>query len=148
MAPRDAKRVKPMEFIYRNLNAAKQGLPSWQYGAKPKQPRKGRDGKPLRHADVYAADVTFRESPPSWRRCLRDALDPTTGKGWDVHAYAVAREIVAGVPAGMPRVAITYDKYGSGRFVRKSDGAALVSCQWVHFAADGHAYALGRIVVE
>lgn len=130
-------------FIYRNLTAAKGGGPQWQMGEKPKQPLKDAQGKALRFADVFAHDVTFRESAASWRRCRAQAADPTCRQGWDVHAYAVG-EIVDGVPEGA-RVAITYDKNGCGRFIRKDTGAVITYCEYVHFAADGHSYAVGVV---
>lgn len=144
-------------FIYRNLNAAKAGLPSWQYGPKPKQPVKGSDGQPLRHAIVLAANVTFRESAASWARCLRNVADRSCKSGWDVHAYAVGDvfgEADAALCAALRvasragRVAITYDKYGCGRFIRKDTGAPLAYCEFVHFRADGHCDAYGRITEE
>ena len=138
------------QFIYRNLNAAKQGLPSWQYGPRPKQPLKGSDGQPLRHAVVVAANVTFRESAASWARCLANVQDRSCKSGWDVHAYAVG-DIVAADESGMRQqfgapVAITYDKANTGRFIRKDTGAPLAWCELVAFCADGHSRAFGRIV--
>lgn len=137
-------------FIYRNLNAAKAGLPSWQYGPKPKQAIKGADGQPLRHENVWAADVTFRESPTSWARCLRNVQDKTCKSGWDVHAYAVGTVLVS-APAALGRgaaVPITYDKARTGRFIRKDTGRVITFCEFVQFAPDGHCYASGRITEE
>jgi hypothetical protein len=135
-------------FVYRNLKA-KAGAPTWQYGERPKQPRKGADGKPVRFAEILVSGVTFKDSPASQKRCLAN-IAAKNGKSWDVHAYACG-EIVAAVtsgtvarPQGKP-VAITYDKYGCGHFVRKDTGAVITHCAYVVFAADGHSYAFGDI---
>lgn len=137
-------------FIYRNLSAAKGKGPQWQYGAKAKAPLKDANGKPAKFAEVLAFGVTFKLSEASRLRCLRQ-LAEGKGKGWDVHAYACAIEVKDAVatgtvarPAGVA-VAITYDKFGSGRFVRKDTGAAIEYCAYVVFASDGHTYAYGYI---
>ena len=131
------------QYIYRNLTTGR-----WQYGSKPKQPHKGADGKAIRHSDVFAINVSFKESAASWRRCLANARNPASKQSWDVHAFAIG-DIVDKIPASamLPgnRVAITYDKWNSGRFIRKDTGEAIAFCQFVWFASDGHCYAVGEI---
>lgn len=138
----------PKQFLYRNLKA-KAGCPTWQYGAKPKQPLK-RDGKAIRFNEVLAFSVTFKESEASWRRCLRQANDPSVRSGWDVHAYACGQVIEASENGTVTRpqgngVPITYDKNGCGRFIRKDTGQPIEYCAYVVFAADGHSYAYGYV---
>lgn len=136
-------------FVYRNLSAARGNGPQWQYGDKPKQPVKA-NGKPAKFAEILAFGVSFKLSEASRLRCLRQ-LAEGKGKGWDVHAYARAIEVKDAVtdgsvarPSGVG-VPITYDKFGTGRFVRKDTGAAIEYCAYVFFAADGHTYAYGYI---
>lgn len=129
-------------YIYRNLSAARGNKPQWQYGEKPKKPV----GK---FAEILARDVTFKLSEASRQRCLRQ-LAEKRGKGWDVHAYAIG-DVLSAVASGTVArpsgkiTAITYDKFGCGRFVRKDNGAAIERCAYVVFAADGHTYAIGSI---
>lgn len=136
-------------FIYRNLKA-KPGCPTWQYGASPKSPIKGRDGKPVRFAEVLVSNVTFKESEASWRRCLANARNPAVRAGWDVHAYACG-DVVSAVTSGTVArpmgvvTPITYDKNGCGHFVRKDTGAVITYCEHVVFASDGHSYAIGQV---
>lgn len=137
-------------FIYRNLGAAKGNKPQWQYGERPKKPVSDANGKPAKFAEVLAFGVTFKLSEASRLRCLRQ-LAEGKGKGWDVHAYACAIEVKAAVTEGKvsrpdgAAVAITYDKFGCGKFIRKDTGAAIEYCAYVVFAADGHTYAYGYI---
>lgn len=137
-------------FIYRNLSAARGQGPQWQFGPKPKAPVKDADGKPWRFAEIRAHGVTFKLSEVSRVRCLRQ-LAEGRGKGWDVHAFAcgdVVATSAAGFTVARPNgaaVAITYDKCGTGRFIRKDTGAAIEFCAFVVFAADGHTYAYGEI---
>jgi hypothetical protein len=135
---------KQMSYIYRNLTTGK-----WQFGDKPKAPWK-RDGKPLRFTAVVARHVSFHLSESSRQRCLKN-LQTNSKYGWDVHAYAVGTVIacteqgdIADPVPGKP-IAITYDKFNSGRFIRKDTGQPITYCQYVHFAADGHTYALGEV---
>lgn len=125
-----------MMYLYRNLRT---GL--WQYGDKPKQPVKGADGKAIGFSAVLMRDVTFKLSETSRQRCLRQ-LAEKMGYGWDVHAYAVG-EIVKDPARYSCPIPITYDKAGTGQFIRKDTGATITSCELVLFAADGHCYAAG-----
>lgn len=129
-------------FLYRNLRT---GL--WQLGERPVA-----SAAWPRHREVLLAGVTFRRSERSWERCLRNAQTPGTKQGWEVHAFAVGTVLAAGdtveAPAGEQRVPVTYDKWGTGKFVRKDTNAPLAYCELIHFRADGHADAIGQIEEE
>ena len=137
-------------FVYRNLKNPR--VVAWQYGPAPKAPLRGADDKPLQFAAIMLESVTFRESEAAWRRCHRNAHDPAVRAGWEVHAYACGEVVAAfhsaseAPTAPCDAVAITYDKEGCGRFIRKDTGAPITYCDHVYFAPNGHSYATGRII--
>ena len=106
-------------------------------------PYRDASGKPALLGEIVLSNVTFKLSEAARQRCLRQLADASSRHGWEVHAYAVGTEVQT-VPAG-ERIAITYDKHGCGRFVRKDTGAAIAHCDYVWFAPDGHSYAIGAV---
>jgi hypothetical protein len=94
-------------------------------------------GKVVAHMpEIVLADVTFRVREKARQQVIER-------KCRQVHCWAVGT-LVDVAPHGV-RTPITYNPYRAGAFTRRSDGAPVDECEYVHFTKEEGAVAVGRV---
>lgn len=94
-------------------------------------------GKVIVHvSELVLANVTFRVR----ERARRQVIER---KCRQVHCWAIGT-LVSAAPEGA-RTPITYNPYRAATFTRRSDGAPVSACEFVHFTKEEGAVAVGGV---
>lgn len=94
-------------------------------------------GKVMAHVpEAMLANVTFRVRELARQQVIER-------KCRQVHCWALGT-IAGDVPAGV-RTPISYNPYRAATFTRRSDGAPVHGCEYVHFTKDEGAVAVGCV---
>lgn len=120
---------------YYNLHARRSNRLDIQWTVAAAKSRRTKGNKLYGAHSLTLADCTFVSQEGA-------RLKVIATRQKSVHAWIVG-EPVDSVPPGLVGVAISYNPYLSGSFVRREGGAAVSHAAYVHFGSDGHCTAYG-----